>query len=366
MDKVLLESIKNRIPWSIGSRALKFGGIQTGQGWNRTIEKLLPNNDEDQESVLKDILAEHVVFGEKFTKFYKIEPEDRKALLSYYDSISISDNVFSRAFPRNVPADEFSTSEEPQILVAKYKGDNGRYLVYTSEMKLTSREVISPSEIFSDPDAVRETYDEIIGLKFRSVQLFNVIGISEHDNLLEIRVDNPRGMPSESLHQIHSILKSITNKAIKRKALESAENLFPIIDSVYADENEGKVVELGFTTSTGSVKLEKMRRTRTCLRKELYHVGGKRELKTKIAPYRIAVRWEFGNDAFLYQPELVLAGTSRGTYSTEGLTAAPEVNGVAIANCVGREDYEFVRTKIIKHLGKKPQAQSKAEVLAAQ
>ena len=114
---------------------------------------------------------------------------------------------------------------------------------------------------------------------------------------------------------------------------------------MYEDENEGTVVELSFKTSTASIKNEKMRRTRLCLRDELYHKGGKDALGTKIEPFKVSIRWSFQHD----QPELTLAGTSRGQQAANGQATGQLVTGAVIKNCLGSVDYEHVKARLVHH-----------------
>lgn len=366
MDSKILNSIKDRMPWTIASRAFRAAGIPTGQGWFKTVSRLEALDDKRIEGKLSELLLEHTICGEKFTKFYKIPTDDRKRLQDYISQVSIEETALSKAFPKIVAPESFIGIDMPQVLVGKYQSDDGIALIYTCEMKVTSREVIDEADIFSDPEKIKRDYDEIVGLKFRSVQLFNVVWVSHNDDVIEVRVDCPRGIQSDSLHQIHSIIKSMIGDALGGKDIGFPLDLFPLIESIYQDGKEGKVVELGFTTSTGSVKLEKMRRTRTCLRDELYHIGGKKELRTKISPFRISVLWEFGTEDMLYQPELTLAGTSRGKHHVDQLASAAVVSGAAVGNCIGAVDYEHVRARLISHFVRLSSEGSQGDSVAAE
>lgn len=336
------------MPWSTGVRMLKAANLPTGQGWKKTTDRLKAIVDGQIEDSLRDILQEHVLCGEKFTKFYRVDAAAKNGLIKWIERQVIESNPVVDNFPGISSVEQLRALEQPHTLVAKVSNDEGIGLVYTSEIKITVREVISEYEVFSDPDEMKEAYDEVVGLKFKSIQLFNVVWVSHEDEIIEIRVDSPKGLPLETAHEIHSRLKAMLNQQAGGP-LQDALDLFPLIESLYEADKDGTVVELGFTTSTGSVKLEKMRRTMTCLREELYHLGGKRELKTKIAPYRISVKWGFGIDGTQFQPELTLAGTSRGRYSAANGPARQGVSGATISNCAGMIDYNHVRDRIIAH-----------------
>ncbi|WP_036797521.1 hypothetical protein [Leisingera caerulea] len=352
MDKRIFDTLQARTPWTLANRAMKRSGLNGAQGWDGAIEKHKDADNPAAETTLKELLRQHALCGEKMTKFYPASTEVLAALREAIGNLEVADHPFTASFPMVLSEEELLQTDAEPVLVSVEKSDDGIGAVFSAMIKLTSREEIPIGELFEDPEEVKERYDEVIGLKFQAVQLFNVIWVPHHDDFVEIRTDFPKGMKQELAHELQSQYKSIANSMLQEPELSDPLDLFPLIEAMYEDAKEGTVVELSFKTSTASIKNEKMRRTRLCLREELYHKGGKEALDTKIEPFKVSIRWEFQSEGQDYQPELTLAGTSRGRQTVAGASKGQLVSGAVIKNCIGSVDYEHVKERLVHHLSK--------------
>lgn len=350
MDPKIFETLHARTPWTLANKALKRSGLGGAQGWEGAIEKYKGLENIAAERALSDILRQHALCGEKMTKFYPSTGEKSEAMRNAIGRLDVADHPFTENFPLVLSEEELLEVDPEPVLVSVERTDDGIGAVFASTIKLTSREELEIADVFEDPEEIRERYDEVIGLKFQAVQLFNVIWVPHHDNFIEIRTDFPKGMKQELAHEIQSQYKAIANSLLPEANLNEPLDLFPLINTMYEDPEEGTVVELSFKTSTASVKNEKMRRTRLCLREELYHKGGKEALDTKIEPFKVSIRWAFQHEGQDYQPELTLAGTSRGQQTLGGGAKGQLVSGAVIKNCIGSVDYEHVKERLVYHL----------------
>lgn len=350
MDARIFHTLRERMPWIVASRLLRRAGLSTAQGWERTIERNADLQAPAAEHLLVDALREHALCGEKLTKFYTITDRDKQRIIRSIRDISVPDSIFRDNFPFFLSEDALQDASPAAHLVAIQNSDEGIGAVYASKIHVTTREDLPIDDYFDDPQLIRERYDEVVGLRYRPVQLFNIIWVPHHNNFIEIRTDYPKGMPQEFAHQIQSQFRDIANRLVGDAVLHDPTDLFPLIDAMYEHELEGTVVELGFTTSTASVKNEKMRRTQLDLRQELYHRAGKDALDARIEPFRISIRWSFETDEQIYQPELSLVGTSRGRHTLANATRGPLVSGAMIKNCIGNVDYEHVKDRMCSHL----------------
>ncbi len=239
------------------------------------------------------------------------------------------------------------------------KNTDGIGAIFASAIKLTTREKIILQEYTDEPERFTEKFDEVVGLKYKTVQIFSVVWVPHDHHSVEIRTDYPDGMSTDQIHAVQSSIKRQFND-FNLVELGQPIDLFSLLDSIYLDENEGRVVELGFLTTTASVKLEKMRKTSMDLRHEKYHKSGKDGLGTPIEPYRISVRWTIPLDDQLLLPELTLAGTARGR-STIGSVGSVGISGASVRNCAGRADYEFVIQRMRLHLQNSDSLAEKSE-----
>lgn len=350
MDKGIFDTLEARMPWTLANRVMKRAGLDGSQGWDGARQKYEDAEHREAEDFLKRLLRQHALCGEKMTKLYHVDEGTQKELRDKISDLQIADHAFSAAFPLVLDETQLGQFDAQPVLVSVERNEDGIGAVYASSIKLTSREEIQIDDIFEDPDAIKERYDEVIGLKFKSVQLFGVVWVPHHDGHVEIRTDYPKGMRQELAHEIQSQFKAIANKLLTKPGLDHSIDLFPLIEAMYEDADEGLVVELSFKTSTASIKNEKMRRMRLCLRKELYHKGGKDALGTKIEPFKVGIRWAFQHEGHDYLPELTLAGTSRGQQTAAGLANGQLVSGAVIKNCIGNVDYEHVVARLVHHL----------------
>lgn len=350
MDKNIFDTLEARMPWTLANRAMKRSGLDGSQGWDGARQKYHDVEHPAAQNFLMELLRQHALCGEKMTKLYPVNADIQSELREKIDKLQVAEHAFTSSFPLVLSEDQLGEYSSEPVLVSVARTDDGIGAIYATTIKLTSREEIPIGEVFEDPDDIKEKYDEVIGLKFQSVQLFSVVWVPHHEGLVEIRTDFPKGMRQELVHEIQSQYKAIANGLLAKPGLDQPIDLFPLIEAMYEDENEGTVVELSFKTSTASIKNEKMRRTRLCLRQELYHKGGKDALGTKIEPFKVSIRWAFRHEGQEYQPELTLAGTSRGQQTATGTTMGQLVSGAVIKNCMESVDYEHVKERLVHHL----------------
>lgn len=89
-----------------------------------------------------------------------------------------------------------------------------------------------------------------------------------------------------------------------------------------------------------------MRRQSLDLRAEAYHKGGKLALAAGIDPHHLSVVWSrLIDEERKSAPELTLHTSVR---SADG--QAPVLFHAVIRNCIGVEDYEFVRERMMLYM----------------
>lgn len=344
------------MPWSVARVVFRSAGVETGQGWDKTIAKHADAEMGMFEGPLLDAISEHNLCGEKFTKIYDLSVEEHTEVQKHLAALTIKQSDFSDVYPLSLSEDALQNTDGIPVVVDVVRNTDGIGVVYANAIKLTTREKILVQEYTDEPERFTSEFDEIVGLKFKTVQLFSVVWVPHEHNSIEIRTDYPDGMSTDQAHAVQSSIRREFNQ-FNLVELGDPVDLFGLLESIYFDESEGQVVELGFLTTTASVKLEKMRKPNMDLRLEKYHMSGKQGLGTPIEPYRISVRWTIPLDDLRLIPELTLAGTARGR-STIGSVGSVGISGATVRNCAGRVDYEFVLHRIRIHLA---QVEAKAE-----
>lgn len=339
-------SLKARVPWEVAQKILEGSNVPRGMGWDRTLEKLLdnPNLPETGESDLVEAMREHVLAGEKLTRFYAMSAEDLTALRASVDGLAVSStNKFATAYPLNIPEAVIASSGITKpTLAAVELSDKGTALVFAS---IRVQEVREPVEVSDDMKDALSGYEQVVGIRHIERQAMDVVWIPDEGTTVDVRVDFPKGMLLDQGTYAHEQIREQLSLLIGQDHLTSPVDLFPIVEKLYRNPLDGTVVELAFGTSTASLKHEKMRRSSLCLRTETYHVGGTNALTAPIQPYRISVQWEREHGAVRSRPELSLQGQFRMTH----LVDAP-LHEAVIRKCLDIGDYNFVRARVESYM----------------
>ncbi|WP_170515616.1 hypothetical protein [Ruegeria atlantica] len=346
-----LNAMRRRMAWRDARKILQVCGCETGQGWAKTIAKILANPDHVDVGRLQDCLVEHNLCGEKFTKLYPISRDARQRLEGRISAFQVGTSETITAYPNTLDDAELAKENTALQVVAIESNEDGIGLVLSSIIALKTREEISFEE-FDAPKELQDRYDEVIGMTFRKVQLFSVIWVPHHRNYLEIRTDCPKGINEYLSHGFHSTLKSFVVEVLG-EPLGKPVNLWPAVRRFYDDDEDGIVTEITFSTSTSGIKNEKMVKRgneRLDQRKELYHTAGKDALPSDISVYRIAVEWNFGDDQVTYSPNIALSASGPSSMANGN---SPTISGVLVGNCLRATDYEYA----IDKLGKKADMQ---------
>lgn len=336
------------MPWAVAQRVLSECEVRRSQGWEKTIEQL--SNDTvdylQQGDKLKEALKEHILCGEKASTFFHVPSNEMEEARGVITRLQAPVNEFQKAYPLSLTDEQLSSQPLGGQLAAIEKREDGVGLVFCSPRTMTSREPLLAADFPDNGVHLFNRFDEIVGMKIRRFHAFDIVWVPNEGNLIDVRIDYPTGA---HLDQVLAALKDIINKlkdVFGKHILVSDVNLFPLIDSMYFDPKEGHVVELGFGTTTASLKHEKMRRGGLCLRKEAYHKGGSDALGTPIEPHRISIVWRRPiSDKAFSTPELSLNSNSFAAGSDD-----PTLKTVLIQKCMGEDDYQFVRQRIEYHL----------------
>ncbi|WP_035968817.1 hypothetical protein [Bradyrhizobium sp. WSM1417] len=345
----LIRTMRGRVPFDIARKILEAHEIERGMGWDSTQHRFLQNDfDEEVLESLGEALKQHILCGEKSIRFYRLNRASMEALRNSVGQVTVSNSRFQRAYPAQLDDSEIDGRIRPPTLAAIEQNDDGVGLVFASTRAFHKREHIDPSTLGDDAASALENYDEVIGISLQKYQAMDVVWIPHRGNYAEIRIDYPKGMHADTLEAAHNSTKLLFENVLDRDALPNPVNLFPLIQKIYDAANEGHVVELGFGTTTGSLKHEKMRRGRLCLRRETYHRGGKNALTTPIEPYNLSVRWRVTLGEIISHPELSLHGNARIAAS-----ANPTIHEMTVRGCVGAADYDHVRDRV-EHFLRQP------------
>jgi len=352
---ILLDSLHKRVPWSAMKAMLKMCNLPIGRGWVNTIEKLRAESKTgntliDNFAQLKDLYCNHLLVGEKAIKLFSADRKTLDNLIVLLQNIELKQTIFHDTFPFPLSPQRLEELEDktPELVEIKDFNDN-LVLVFCTKRTFTERTELNPKELSPEVQKDLGYYDKLVGTKEYNRQFFDIVVLWKKKDLVEIRIDiaNEMLLPDriKAFSQIASNFNNLVGELSGLQTLfKNPVNLFPLIDSLY-HSNEGKVVEIAFTTDEGSIKSEKMRRGFVDLRKETYHNAGKQAVD-HITLYRLAILWDCPIvDGIKTQPELFLPSQNRSLSSVE-----QHLDEVLVTKCAGLIDYNFIFEKINTYL----------------
>ncbi len=343
----IINSIRRRIPWTIAQKIFRKHSVPTSQGWDRTISKLSEFNiDSEILEDLKSALTEHLLCGDKAVSFYSHPKGTAAQYSNLANNFQIPENEFSKNYPFLIPENKYPSAPLGVHLAAIEHLENGVAFVFSSIRETRIREPIDVDGLSAKLQSDFSDYDELVGIKVKKTQAFDVVWFSTLDDVVIHLVDSPRGTSHENTRMAQFLLMKAFREQVSNLIGGQIQNFFPAIQKVYSNSNEGMVVELAFSTTTGSLKNEKMRRKKSDLRQEVYHRGGKQALTTPIEPYMVSVMWKrkVSDDVFS-NPEISLIGNTRSAASGN-----PTLDTANIYKCIDLGDFDYVYRKISNYI----------------
>ncbi len=345
---LLIDSLSKRISFHVMRTILHHHNIKVGRNWDGTIEKFKYILDEGSEekkdkliAILNSVYLEHLITGDRSVHFFKEDKQTIINIMEYFNNYKITESLFKSNYPYLLDDVALNDTENNTFLVDVINCEEKQVLIFCSKRFIRERFDIPPRGDLSE-------YSEIIGIKRHNKQSFDIIVLHPLTETIEIRVDVGSKVPADDrktsfINIKRAFQELVTGFTGTQFILNNVVNLFPVINKLYLSEGEGRVCELAFTTDgTSSNKHEKMRQRHECLRSEAYHKGGFDAVEGRITAYRIAVTWEHGTGTSLVtKPELFLAGSATMLSQEE-----PILTEAIITDCAGKEDYNFVISKL--------------------
>lgn len=354
--------LRARISFPLMQEHCARQGLPVARGWDPLKAKLLedsvgnPGLASEVAEKLRRIFLETISVGRRAVKLFEVKAELRD---SYYDAlaaISPEQSDYLDFYPRPLSAERLLAQAAGLKVCGISQCDDNLSI----QMVLCGRRFVEIREPRSRSDigdaAINqfgwEQYDEFIFIRRRFVQSFEVIRYNRANGILELRVEDYIG--ADTIHAMQA-LNEKANEILSLTLgsgihLSGCRNLFPAIRSIYENSDEGMVVELGFTTATGSAKHEKMRANRTDLRKELFHVGGKKAINGALTPFRIAVKWPInGQRGHALQEEVLLPGSIRQLAS-----GTPFLDHMVLSGVLTESMMQDVVARVLTYLPSEP------------
>lgn len=353
----IFESIKNRTSLPVFQAHCRMNNLPTSASWEKLKEKLdeeisrSPARKKEIESSLAKIYKETLSLGKRAVKLFKIDKEKSEQVFNILASLKPEQSAYLENFPQPADLDMLANLTADAYLCQTNISDEEKIVtnIFCSKRSFIEKEERKREDIGSD--AINEfgwqNYDEFIFIKRRYSQCFEYVRFNKETCILEVIVEERSGSDtSEAFNLIQTKINSIFANVVSLDIrLINPVNFFPAINAIYQCATEGIISELGFTTVTGSAKLEKMRITKKDLREEEFHLGGKDAIGGALTPFRVAVRWNVPGQTL--QEEALLPGSIRQLGS-----GVPHLDHVVLSRALTPEAMQDMLARIIKHLPK--------------
>lgn len=363
----LLELLATRMQWSSARPIISSTSIHVSRGWTETLNAA--GRDAYSDAIwtaaykkLSKLARLHTYVGNKRVSFFDLRTQnddDRTRILKWAQKAAVGDlagAVRKRPFkileaPTTNEGLEPYKAPPPKLIAADYVGEK-LYLQFFSTRSYTFREPLDISLMTASQQKAFSEYEQLIGVRTRSIPCFDTAVIDTATELVEVREDFQPGVTEDKdvspFSRVVGELNRIGTKFINQGVVGAGLiNLHPAINPLYLDEKCGRVTALGFVATgkdSSSNNRGQLHRSKTKdFRKDDFHVGGKLHVE-KIDPYAIGIMWSQKDPKG--DLSLEIRGNARALYNQKH----GQVNEVEIVGCLDFDDYEFVRDQVLSRL----------------
>ena len=349
------ESIKNRTPLNVFRTHCAINNLPTAVSWDGLKEKLDDEASRNHarkreiELALEKIYKETLSLGKRAIKIFRIDKDEANKVFDVLAALRPEPSPYLENFPKPTDIATLASLSNEAFLCKTSVSEEKNIVsnIFCAKRVFIEREERTKENIGSAAinEFGWEEYDEFILIKRKYSQCFEYINFNKEASLLEVMVEERSGSDtSEAFNLIQTKINQIFAKnADLDVRLINPVNFFPAIDSIYKCAEEGIISELGFTTVTGSAKLEKMRSAKKDLREEEFHLGGKDAIGGALTPFRVAVRWNVEGQNL--QEEALLPGSIRQLGN-----GTPHLDHVVLSRALTPDAMQAMLARIIAHL----------------
>lgn len=348
---IRLEELRRRgISFRTLGHLLKEKGIPTKKGW----VALLAEHEQDPASqqmkaewlaALKTIHSNHLRYGDKAVSIYNIgSSEALNQIPAILESLVESDSPFSNTYPFTISEESLKAlSFNPVGTRYRNLGDGKFRLVFCVRRFIKSKIELEADDYDGDVRDVILGFDEIYGIRQGYVQCFDIVYFDQNSKQLEIQIDTSIPLAGEDISRAVTYYEQVINRQGRQQIrvdniLGQPVNLFPKIRTLY-DHADGSINSLGHTTSSASIKDERMRKRNTDLRQEPFHKGGLVGVNQHTNLYSVTKSWP-GEYAFS-SPKVIIPGH----FSLAGNQHA-RIGYALVSSCVTQGDFRMLISKL--------------------
>lgn len=342
---------ERNISFSLFRNALRQSGLSASLGWDKTIEKLAEYLASDKTAAkyaesLKDIYIDLTNNGNKLVRIYNLTGDYDAITQFFKDEILEEDTVYDDRFPLPLEASELTAAPLDIHCVNWYENEGKAWFVFCSKQYITEKEQL-PDDALKDK-VIHDFggFDEIFGVRRRAVQLFDIISIDAENCTMQFRMDGLDVQRTKDIERRLNylegrIFQELEKTYVLEETITGPINFFPAIKKLYSNL-DGRIAEIGHTTTSAGVHNGKMRTKKLDFRDDNYHTGGVAQID-ELNPHMLSKCWD--SPSRIGYVQLVIPGTVALTSS-----ANPTIDTIHILACASDLDYDFIMKKLLDAL----------------
>ena len=323
---LLSNSLSTRMSWESQFKPLlKLHEFRTRLGVDSTLLSLHQDFAQNEIYAQKFVelyegYYEQALFsGDKTVKIFTLSEDKFSQVYEAYKKLEPVSDVASNYFPFGVPQEQLDELGSETKLSAVSQLDDKLYIFLSTCRQIVEKVEIDP-KMFDVKDEVSQflnKFSRLTAFSDNPRQYLDIVVLNPKDFTIELRLDTSSAVARKDIDKLFRELQEAFVELLDDRfgfyMFENVVNFFPFIDHLYTDKvDQGRVVELSFTTDGGYVHNEKDRKKSKSndVREGAFHQGGSE--KCDVYPYRISKRWEYEfNSELKYEYELSLNSNYR-------------------------------------------------------
>lgn len=343
---------ERKVSFSLFRNALHQNDLAASMGWDRTIDKLVEYLKSEKTAKkyargLQDVYVDLTNNGNKLIRVYRLLGNYDEIVGFFKSDILEQDTLYDDRFPLPLAHDDLVAAPLDISCVNFYELEGSKiWFIFCSKQYVVEKEILPDDAL---KELVVEDYgnfDEIFGVRRRAVQLFDVVCIDKKNSTIEFRMD---GLDVQRTKDIEKRLQFLETKIFQifessfdlNATFSGPINFFSAIQKLYSSP-DGRISEIGHTTTSAGVHNGKMRTKQLDFRDDGYHLGGVSKVEA-LNPHMLSKCWDSPSRYGYVQ--LVIPGTVALTSTNN-----PTIDISYILHCASDMDYDFVMNKLLESL----------------
>lgn len=337
-----------RAPWrAVAKHILARAEYDTSQGYEKTVSAILKQRiDEDKVKALKEGLIEHLVVGEKFIQFIRLQPGEKDHVEAWIRGKRRHRNVLTDAFPGVATEAEITPFRHQEPTSAGYvELECGIGALFTSARSYVKSVPVPASDL--KPSAAAG-FEKIVGFKNIVIQSYDAVWLPAAGNFVVVAADFPADGPKQNFPKDGAAFLVAAVRQVLGRPVQVA-NFWHAIEGLYQGV-DGKLVDYGFSAGGQSVNHHRARRrTSVCLRRAVYDAAGAAAVQAagkSLELFKVAMQWTVEHpDGVLTDPEVLIPGAAKDLNK-----AGPIVNHCVVRDCLTTRDLSLLVSKLRPHI----------------